>query len=52
MVSGPIHSKMETITKVNGKMTCSMAKESTTTKITIHDMKEIGATTRRMGKEC
>lgn len=52
MVSGPTHSRMETITKVNGKMICNMAKESTTTKITIHGMKEIGATTRRMGKEC
>lgn len=52
MVSGPIHSKMETITKVNGKMTCNMAKESTTTKITIQGMKVIGGMTRRMGKEC
>jgi hypothetical protein len=52
MVSGPIHSKMETITKVNGKMTCNMVKESTTTKITIHGMKVIGGMTRRMVKEC
>lgn len=46
------HSRMATITKVSGKMTCNMAEGSSTIKITKHDMKVLGVTMRKMVKEC